>query len=92
MSILSGIAPDDIRLKWACLPKEGGKIMSPDILIVREGDGYRILHGHLHLASELSQANEVVVDAKDEGKVRVIKTRNGYLVGQDGQRWPLLRN
>lgn len=66
--------------------------MSPDILIVRDGDGYRVLHGHLHLASELSMFNEVVVDARGEGKVHVVKTRSGFLVGKDGQRLPLLRN
>jgi len=66
--------------------------MIPDILIVRDGEGYRVLHGHLHLASELSKSGEVVVDARDEGKVKVVKTRNGFLVGQDGQRLPLLKN
>ena len=66
--------------------------MNPDILIVRDGDGYRVLHGHLHLASALSNSSEVVVDARDEGKVKVVKTRTGFLVGQDGQRLPLLKN
>lgn len=66
--------------------------MSPDILIIRDGDGYRVLHGHLHLASALSMSNEVSVDAKGEGQVKVVKTRNGYLAGKDGQRLPLLRN
>lgn len=67
-------------------------IMSPDILIIRDGDGYRILHGHLHLATQLSMSGEVFVDVKDEGKVSIVKTRNGFLVGQDNQRLPLLRN
>jgi hypothetical protein len=66
--------------------------MTPDILIVRDGDGYRVLHGHLHLASALSKSSEVVVDARDEGKVKVVRTRNGYVVGQDGQRLPILNN
>lgn len=66
--------------------------MNPDILIVRDGDGYRVLHGHLHLASALSHSSEVVVDARDEGKVKVVKTRTGFLAGQDDQRLPLLKN
>jgi len=66
--------------------------MSPDILIIRDGDSYRILHGHLHLATQLSLSGEVFVDVKNEGKVSIVKTRNGFLVGQDDQRLPLLRN
>jgi hypothetical protein len=66
--------------------------MSPDILIVRDGDGYRLLHGHLHLASTLSMFNEVSLDVKGEGKVKIIKTRNGYFVGDSGQRLPILQN
>ncbi|MDB5772282.1 MAG: hypothetical protein V7606_1608 [Burkholderiales bacterium] len=66
--------------------------MSPDILIVREGDGYRVLHGHLRLASTLSVHEEMFVDVKDEGKVRVVKTCAGYLAGKDGQRLTQLRN
>jgi hypothetical protein len=66
--------------------------MSPDILIVRDGDGYRVLHGHLHLASVLSTRSEVLVDVQDEGKVRIVRTCDGYFAGKDGQRLPLLRN
>ena len=66
--------------------------MSPDILIIRDGDGYRVLHGHLHLATQLSMSSEVFVDVKDEGKVRIVKTRNGFVAGQDSQRLPLHRN
>jgi acetyl/propionyl-CoA carboxylase alpha subunit len=66
--------------------------MSPDILIVRENDGYRVLHGHLHLVNALSMSDEVTVDASGEGKVKVVKTSNGYLVDQDNHRIPLLGN
>ena len=66
--------------------------MSPDILIVRESDGYRVLHGHLHLVNALSMSNEVTVDASGEGKVKVVKTGSGYLVDQDNRRLPLLGN
>lgn len=66
--------------------------MSPDILIVREGDGYRLLHGHLRLANVLLLSDEVVVEVKGEGEVKIVKTRNGYVVGNKGQRLPLYRN
>lgn len=66
--------------------------MNPDILIVRENDGYRLLHGHLRLASVLLAADEVAIEVKGEGKVKIAKTRNGYVVG-NGPRWlPLYPN
>jgi hypothetical protein len=68
------------------------EIMSPDILIVRDSDCYRVLHGHLHLANVLSTSSEVIVDVRGEGKVKIIKTRNGLLVNWDSQRLPLLGN
>ena len=67
-------------------------ILSPDILIIRYNDGYRVLHGHLRLASVLSMSDEVLVEAKDEGKVTVIKTRTGFLVNNDSQPLALIRN
>lgn len=67
-------------------------IMSPDILIVRGGDGYRLLHGHLRLASVLLQSDEITVEVKGEGNVKIAKTRNGYVVGNGKQRLPLYRN
>ena len=51
-----------------------------------------MLHGHLHLAMQLSLCNEIFVDAKDEGKVKIMKTRTGFVVGEDNLRLPLLRN
>ena len=66
--------------------------MSPEILIIRDLDCYRVLHGHLRLASALSMADQAIVDAVDEGKLTVIKTRKGYLVGDKLQRLPLLKN
>ena len=67
-------------------------IVSPEILIVRNDDGYRVLHGHLRLASVLGISNETVVDASGEGKVRVVMTPTGIVVGEGNQRLPLLRN
>lgn len=66
--------------------------MSPDILIVRDGDGYRVLHGHLHLATQLSLSKEIFVDVKDEGKVRIVKTRNGFIADKNNQYLPLHKN
>jgi len=58
--------------------------MNPDILLVREDDGYRVLHGHLHLMTTLNAAptalEGVLIEARDEGKVKVIKTRHGLVV------------
>lgn len=66
--------------------------MSPDILIIRDGNGYRVLHGHLRLASELSLRDEVFVDAPGEGRIKVVRTRNGYFASANGQRLPILRH
>jgi hypothetical protein len=63
--------------------------MSPDILIVREGDRYRLLHGHLRLANVLRTMNEIAVEVAGEGKVKVMKTRHGYLVRKGEQGLPL---
>jgi hypothetical protein len=66
--------------------------MSPDVLIARHDHGYRVLHGHLRLATMLQMSNEAVVHASGEGKVKVVKTRRGIVVGEAGQRLPLLKN
>lgn len=63
--------------------------MSPDILIVREGDAYRLLHGHLRLAGVLLRAAEARIEVRGEGVVEVMKTRSGYVVRHDRRRWPL---
>jgi hypothetical protein len=58
--------------------------MNPDILLVREDSGYRVLHGHLHLMTTLNatptESDGVLIEARDEGKVKVIKTRHGIVV------------
>jgi len=66
--------------------------MSPDILIVRDPDGYRILHGHLHLANALNTSNEIFVEVKDHGQVKVVKTPTGLIVAHENHLLPLLRN
>ena len=73
----------------ASLHFSGTDIVNPDIVIVRDGDGYRLLHGHLRLANVLRAAGEIEVEVRGEGTVKVRKTRNGYVVGSDTRRLPL---
>ncbi|MDR3481140.1 MAG: hypothetical protein P4L91_10540 [Burkholderiaceae bacterium] len=64
--------------------------MAPEILLVRQRDGYRVLHGHLHLASVMSTLGEAMVEASGEGKVKVSKTADGIVIGDQHRRLPLL--
>lgn len=66
--------------------------MSDDILIVRDGEVYRVLFGHLRLSSMLSESNETFVNVKGEGQAKVIKTNKGLLVHKDSQQLPLLQS
>lgn len=63
--------------------------MNPDILIVRDGNAYRLLHGHLRLSTMLRSSVELRLDVQGEGQVTVTRSRGGYLVGKGGQRLPL---
>jgi len=65
-------------------------MISSDIVVVRDGNVYRLLFGHLRLASEMETSGEISLDVKGEGKIRVVKARTGYFVNQDQQRIPLL--
>ncbi|MBV8667031.1 MAG: hypothetical protein JO269_11165 [Burkholderiaceae bacterium] len=66
--------------------------MYPDILLVRQSDGYRVLHGHLHLTSAMASSQEAFAHASGEGKVKVVKTAEGIFIGEQGRRVPLLWN
>jgi hypothetical protein len=66
--------------------------MSPDILIVRDNEGYRVLHGHLHLVNTLSMTEEVLVEVQGEGPVRIVKKHGKIFVSKGNQRMPLLAN
>lgn len=63
--------------------------MHNDIIIIRDGDAYRLLHGHLRLSSMLHGNGETSVEIRGEGRVKVLKTGNGYRVGKDAQCLPL---
>ncbi|MEC4720641.1 hypothetical protein RY831_15865 [Noviherbaspirillum sp. CPCC 100848] len=65
--------------------------MNPDIVIVKEGDGYRLLHGHLRLATELGRTGEVDVDVRGEGKITIVRVQDELHVRQEGQQLPLYR-
>jgi len=65
--------------------------MNPDIVIVREGDGYRLLHGHLRLATELGRTGEVDVDVQGGGRIRIVRVQNELQVCLDGRRLPFYR-
>jgi hypothetical protein len=67
-----------------------GEDMTPNILIVREGAGYRILFGVLHLVSALSMSKEVFAEATEEGQVRIVRTPSGMVVDRNGQQLPIL--
>lgn len=56
--------------------------MTPEILIIREDNEYRILHGHLRLLNALQQQKETYADAVGEGRVRIVRTRQGIAVGE----------
>ena len=64
--------------------------MNPDILLVREDNGYRVLHGHLHLINILSESAEALIETRDEGKVKVMKTRDGIVVDHVTGIFPIL--
>lgn len=64
--------------------------MNPEILVVRQDDSYRVLHGHLHLASVMSRTDEMIVDASGEGIVKVIKTAEGIFISDKNRRFPIL--
>jgi hypothetical protein len=63
-----------------------------DIWIVRDGDSYRLLYGHLHLIGALGRSGEVFVQVKDEGRLKVVRERGGFLVGAGDEQRALRGN
>lgn len=66
-------------------------IMNRDIVIVREGGAYRLLHGHLRLANLLKAEGEAWVALSGDERVKIMRSPDGYLVASGAQRLPLLR-
>jgi hypothetical protein len=64
--------------------------MSPNILIVREGNSYRLLHGLLHLTRRLSVDKELLLEVKDEGTLKLVRTASGICVCTKSRRAPLI--
>ena len=65
--------------------------MNTEIVIVRDGETYRLLHGHLHLSSAMSQASEVLIGVHGEGTVKVVRTAKGYRVHGKDRQLPLVQ-
>jgi hypothetical protein len=65
--------------------------MDQDIVIVREGEAYRLLHGHLRLANVLRANGEAWIEVSEGHRVRIVQARGGYLVASGAQQLPLLR-
>jgi hypothetical protein len=65
--------------------------MHPDILMVRAEDGYRVLHGHLHLINAFGESDTIYVEARDQGALKVMKTRDGMVVEDGDKVVPVLK-
>lgn len=63
-----------------------------EIVIARDGDRYRLLHGQLRLATRLGAGKEICVDSRDEGIVKIVKARGRLLVESGNRLLPLYRN
>ena len=64
--------------------------MERDIVVVREGNSYRLVHGHLRLANTLKADGEAWVQLSGGDRVRIIQAADGYRVAGDVQQLPLL--
>lgn len=64
--------------------------MTPDILIIHDNTGNRLLHGHLHLAMALNDTDQASVEVQDVETVLVTRTRDGLVVKIDDRCVPLL--
>jgi hypothetical protein len=66
--------------------------MCADVVLARDGAGYRVVFGYLRLAAVMSSSNELLVDVKGDGTALVLKTPDGLLVNKDNHQLPLLKS
>lgn len=65
--------------------------MDNEILIVRQDEGYRVLHGHLQLTALLSEAEEIFVSVMGEEPAKVTRAGKQFIVINNDRHFPLLR-
>lgn len=60
-------------------------------MLVRDGEGYRIVCGHLRVTSVLTMRNEVTVNVEGEREpAKIVRTERGLHVAKDDLQHPLL--
>lgn len=65
--------------------------MTPDIVLIRDGDQFRLLQGHLRLANVLANYGSVHLDVIGGGIVRVTRKKSAYFVVQNGKWLPIVQ-
>ena len=65
--------------------------MDNEILMVQDKDGYRILHGHLHLTNLIGQHSEVELHVPGKGNVTVRRVAGGLVVHDGEVSLPVLK-
>ena len=64
--------------------------MTPEIVLIRDGDQFLLLHGHLRLANVPVNYGSVHLDVRGEGIVRVTRNKSAYFVVQNGKWLPIV--
>lgn len=59
--------------------------------MVLEDNGYRVLHGHLHLTALMGEHHEVVLHVPGKGKVTVRRATGGLMVHDGEVSLPVLK-
>jgi len=65
--------------------------METEIVIAREKDGYRVMHGHLRLTALMSENTEIILNVQGTGDVKVKRTPTGYAVYDGEVSLPILK-
>jgi hypothetical protein len=64
--------------------------MSWDIDVICDDGVYRLLHGHLHLAMAINLQREVTVNARGDGRIKILRCKQGYVATKENRSFPLL--